>query len=137
MFRLILIIFTSMSISACSQAALDTPPANSTDVPQSSTSTLLPSPTASAQATVAPTLAPVSLWNLEARMLRPSYQLAATVLDGRIYVAGGLGADRTFAVFDPVSGDWESLAVLPDGRYHVAMTTYAGRIYIFGGGRSV
>jgi hypothetical protein len=43
--------------------------------------------------------------------------MSAAVLDGQIYVPGGLGGLRTFEVYDPRSNRWRTLARLPAGRH--------------------
>ncbi|MBO0679152.1 protein kinase [Mycolicibacterium sp. S2-37] len=61
---------------------------------------------------------------------------AWTVLDGRIYVLGGL---RTGAVldtvesYDPKTGAWQTEPPLPIALHHAAATTYKGEVIVIGG----
>jgi len=68
--------------------------------------------------------------------------LAACVLEGRVYVAGGYGnrgngRDATMLRqlwrYDPEANEWQRLADMPEGRCFHAMATARGNLYIFGG----
>jgi N-acetylneuraminic acid mutarotase len=75
-------------------------------------------------------------WRTAAPLPTARSELAATTLDGRLYVAGGIaqfGTTRTFQVYDPVADSWRDLAPLPEARHHLAMAALDGRIYISGG----
>lgn len=63
---------------------------------------------------------------------------AVTVLNGRIYVAGGgtaafSGAVTNFASFDPSTGVWTSLAPMSTARSGATAQALGGRIYVVGG----
>jgi N-acetylneuraminic acid mutarotase len=60
-------------------------------------------------------------------------EFAAAVLDGKIYVAGGFGAETSFDRYDPKADEWESLPNLPDARNHLAMAAHDGGIFVAGG----
>lgn len=61
-------------------------------------------------------------------------EIASTVLDGKGYTAGDLGGNRrSFVEFNPANGKSRSLANLPADRHHAMMTSFDGRIYLFGG----
>jgi N-acetylneuraminic acid mutarotase len=60
-------------------------------------------------------------------------EFAATVLDGKIYVAGGFGAESAFDRYDPKTDSWESLADLPEARNHLGLAALDGAVYITGG----
>jgi N-acetylneuraminic acid mutarotase len=65
-------------------------------------------------------------------------ELYPEVMDGRIYVAGGLLSPNTgysahFESYDPVTDRWTRLATLPQARHHIALAAIAGRIYGVGG----
>jgi N-acetylneuraminic acid mutarotase len=69
----------------------------------------------------------------------PRSEIAAAVLNGRLYVAGGFGNPRAtilddFLAFDPATGAWTELAPLPQARHHAALTALDGRLYLTGGG---
>ena len=63
--------------------------------------------------------------------------LAAAVLDGRIYACGGLDyesdPDRTVEQGDLTGQDWVEDAWLKDPRYFHAAVTLGGRLYVLGG----
>jgi N-acetylneuraminic acid mutarotase len=64
--------------------------------------------------------------------------VAAAVLDGRLYVAGGFGLprgtqSRAFEAFDPATSTWAKLAPLPEARDHAGLTAIGGRLYLTGG----
>ena len=60
---------------------------------------------------------------------------SAAGVDGRVYVAGGYGADRrpSRSVFVLDGGAWRRLAALPDGRAAAAAAIAGGRLYVVGG----
>jgi N-acetylneuraminic acid mutarotase len=81
-------------------------------------------------------LADDGAWQAAAPMPLARSELAATVLDGRLYVAGGiaqLGATPAFQVYDPGTDSWRALAPLPEPRHHFGMAALDGRIYVSGG----
>ena len=63
-------------------------------------------------------------------------EVAAAALDGRIYVAGGLGTGNSaqaFDVYDPGNDTWSQAASLPQGLNHAAIAASDGLIYLTGG----
>jgi N-acetylneuraminic acid mutarotase len=75
-------------------------------------------------------------WQAATPMPLARSELAAAVLDGRLYAAGGiaqLGATHAFQVYDPADDSWRSLAPLPEPRHHFGMAALDGRIYVSGG----
>ncbi len=62
---------------------------------------------------------------------------ASAVIDGKIFVAGGIVGDREttgrMAVFDPSAGRWIERAPMPLPRNHAASATDGHRLYVFGG----
>ncbi|MGO4446399.1 kelch repeat-containing protein [Mycobacterium sp. 2YAF39] len=63
--------------------------------------------------------------------------MASTVLDGKIYIAGGMRGHAetldTFESFDPKTGDWESLPPLPIPLNHAAAAAFRGEVVVIGG----
>ena len=64
---------------------------------------------------------------------------AATVLDGLLYVVGGVGSDthhdgstRVFT-YDPTADRWSETAPMSTPRQHLAVVTYQGRVCAVGG----
>lgn len=63
----------------------------------------------------------------------------ATVLDGKIYVAGGYTngnpwpSSSAFEMFDPRENKWIALKNMPRKLNHLQVTAHQGKIYIFGG----
>jgi N-acetylneuraminic acid mutarotase len=77
-------------------------------------------------------------WTLGAPMPTARSEIAAAVLDGRIYVAGGFVQSASmitdaFEVYDPPADQWETLASLPVPLHHLGMAAYDGRLYVAGG----
>ena len=63
-------------------------------------------------------------------------EISAAVVDGRIYVGGGLtdeGGLAEFEVFDIATGVWTELTDLPQRRHHAAMAAVGGKVYVSGG----
>jgi N-acetylneuraminic acid mutarotase len=64
-------------------------------------------------------------------------EIAAAVLDGRIYTGGGFdarGVDlASFEVLDPATGHWEERAPIPLGLNHLGLAAAAGRVWVSGG----
>lgn len=63
-------------------------------------------------------------------------EMASTLLEGKIYVAGGInfwGSSHCFEVYDIAQKTWERLAKLPKKLNHVGLAAYKGKIYLSGG----
>lgn len=76
-------------------------------------------------------------WTYGAEMPWASASLASGVIDGLIYVAGGIDSgvfptDRC-AVYDPVDDTWTELTPMPEGRNHTASASDGERLWVFGG----
>jgi N-acetylneuraminic acid mutarotase len=63
--------------------------------------------------------------------------MAAAVLDGQVYVAGGFDSRFVrldfFERYDPAADAWETLPPLPDARHHLGLAALDGRVYATGG----
>ena len=61
--------------------------------------------------------------------------LAAAVVDGKIYVLGGMTGVPTNVVerYDPVTDTWATMAPMPTGRYDLTAQSVNGKIYAIGG----
>lgn len=86
------------------------------------------------------TAAAQSGWGTVTSMPLARSELNAAVLDGRLYVAGGiaqLGATPALQVYDPAGDGWRSLAQMPEPRHHFGMAALDGRLYVSGGYRDL
>jgi N-acetylneuraminic acid mutarotase len=68
----------------------------------------------------------------------PRQELYPEVLNGKIYVAGGLlnpntGYSAHFEVYDPAKDAWMQLATLPEARHHITLSAVKGLLYGVGG----
>ena len=64
-------------------------------------------------------------------------EVQATVLNGLLYVAGGIDRGHslaTFETFDPRDGRWTELAPLPEPHDHIGIAALGGKVYVTGGG---
>ncbi|MDX1616832.1 MAG: kelch repeat-containing protein, partial [Candidatus Promineifilaceae bacterium] len=63
-------------------------------------------------------------------------ELAATSLDGRLYVGGGLGltgASKAFEVYDVEGGTWQTVADLPESLHHFGLAALDEGLLVSGG----
>jgi len=83
-------------------------------------------------------------WRAAAPMPTKRTEVAAAVLDGKIYVVGGfekpslgnvmnLAITPSVEVYDPATDRWASKASLPVGLHHVGIGVVDGRLYVMGG----
>ncbi|MEX2535225.1 MAG: kelch repeat-containing protein [Trueperaceae bacterium] len=76
-------------------------------------------------------------WRRMAPMPTARSEMPAAVLQGVIYVPGGLGAFgralTVFEAFDPGSNSWRTLESLPQPLHHTGAAATGGRIYVAGG----
>ncbi len=79
-------------------------------------------------------------WTERAPLGEPRQEVGVAALHGKIYVVGGIRADRspadTVEVYDPERDAWERAAPLPEALHHVAVTVLDGKLYAVGGFRS-
>ncbi len=61
-------------------------------------------------------------------------EMRAAVVDGIFYVPGGFGGLTSFEAYDPANDSWTQLAPLPEPAHHMMVTSYNGKVYVFGGG---
>lgn len=77
-------------------------------------------------------------WREAAPMPVGVQEIYADVLDGRIYVGGGIPeveAEFTdqFTAYDPAEDAWSVLAPVPERRHHLSIAAAGSKIYAFGG----
>ncbi len=79
-------------------------------------------------------------WETRSPMPQAQGGLAATSLNGKLYVFGGeqwVPEQKVFAegwVYDPRTNGWEALPPLPTPRHGLGAATVGNRIFVFGGG---
>jgi N-acetylneuraminic acid mutarotase len=79
-------------------------------------------------------------WETRKPMPQAQGGLAATSLNGKLYVFGGeqwVPEQKVFAeswVYDPITDVWEALPPLPTPRHGLGASTVGNRIFVFGGG---
>jgi N-acetylneuraminic acid mutarotase len=81
---------------------------------------------------------PAPRWEQAAPAGVARQELYPEVLDGKIYVAGGLLSPNTgysahFESWDGAKARWTRLATLPEARHHIALAAAGGRIWGIGG----
>lgn len=77
-------------------------------------------------------------WRDAAPLAEARQELYPEVLDGKIYVAGGIlnpngRYTASFDVYDPRRDRWAPLAPLPEARHHVTLSAVDGNIHAIGG----
>jgi serine/threonine protein kinase/N-acetylneuraminic acid mutarotase len=81
-------------------------------------------------------LQPASQWRAVADAPTARLMSAWTVLDGKIWIFGGLRAGtalQTVETYDPQTGAWQTQPPLPVPLHHAAATTYRGQVVVIGG----
>ncbi|MCZ6776721.1 MAG: T9SS type A sorting domain-containing protein [Ignavibacteria bacterium] len=76
-------------------------------------------------------------WISRSPLPTPRQEVAHAVLNGKIYVPGGLAGGGTGStvvdVFDPASNSWSSAAPLPEPLHHLGLATANSKLYVLGG----
>ena len=75
-------------------------------------------------------------WTLGADMPFAAGSSSSAVMNGQVYVAGGIVGSSTTsraARYDPAADRWTEIAPMPQGRNHAAGGTDGMRLYVFGG----
>ena len=78
-------------------------------------------------------------WDVSAAIPTARSYFSAGVIDGKTYVAGGLGtpgqwtALSSLEVHDPVTDSWDTLADMPTARGKTAAAVAGGKLYVLGG----
>ncbi|HUG16947.1 MAG TPA: kelch repeat-containing protein, partial [Thermomicrobiales bacterium] len=75
-------------------------------------------------------------WSPKANLPRALGSMAVGVIDGKLYVAGGLSgsvAVNHLSVYDPATNAWTDLTPMPTLRDHVNATVIDGLLYVVGG----
>jgi non-specific serine/threonine protein kinase len=86
------------------------------------------------------TSAPAQAWQQRHPTLTAVQQVNAAVLNGQIWVAGGLTtstrATRAIQIYDPTKDTWHQGPSLPQAVDHAMLVTYHDRVWLIGGFRS-
>jgi len=79
-------------------------------------------------------------WVTLASMPTPRCDFGVAVLEGKIYVIGGVNKNGeylgTVEVYNPATNSWTSKPSMPTKRSEFATAVYNGKIYVFGGNTS-
>jgi len=78
-----------------------------------------------------------NIWSNKADMLTPRAWHRSTVIDGKIYVIGGVEKKSVFSnaveVYDPITDSWEIKTDIPIEKSEFAIGQVNGKIYVIGG----
>lgn len=75
-------------------------------------------------------------WDTKAPMPTARSDLAAGIIDGRLYVVGGFpgpGTGADLEVYDPISDRWSAKAMMPTPRGDLAAAVLSNKLYAVGG----
>jgi N-acetylneuraminic acid mutarotase len=72
-------------------------------------------------------------WSAGAPMPSERTEVSAAEVNGKIYVAGGLGAGRELEIYDPAKDSWSRGAPIPREVHHAAAVGWNGKLYLIGG----
>ncbi|ORA35264.1 serine/threonine-protein kinase [Mycobacterium aquaticum] len=81
-------------------------------------------------------LQPASAWRSLPDAPTPRLMMAWTVLDDKIWIAGGMSHGNTLSIvqsYDPQTGAWQAQPPLPVPLHHATATTYRGEMVVIGG----
>ncbi len=72
-------------------------------------------------------------WTEVGMVPTPRSEMRGALIDGLIYVPGGWGGESTLEAYNPETGEWRTLADLPQGRHHFMATAHDSLLYLIGG----
>ncbi len=81
-------------------------------------------------------LQPATQWRSLPNAPTARLMMAWTVLDGKIWIMGGMRHGETFQLvesYDPQTGAWQTQPPLPIPLHHATATTYRGEVVVLGG----
>jgi hypothetical protein len=121
--------------TGCGGGTSATPATTAAPSPTAATSPTTTTPTKVATtATTAP--ARPAAWQARTPAPTARQEVASTVLDGKVWVLGGLtasGASTVVETYDPVADKWTTGPPLPLAVHHEAATVYRGEVVVLGG----
>lgn len=106
------------------------------DRPARSTVTAAPTSAAVAPTTVTIAAPAPPTWQNRASAPTSRQEVASAVVDGRVWVVGGItaaGASTVVESYDPATDQWAPGPALPLALHHAAATTYHGELAVLGG----
>lgn len=71
------------------------------------------------------------------------HEYAVAVMDGKIYIAGGVGDDKDYSYlntaecYDPITNEWTEIASMKHPRAEFALAELNGMLYAMGGHESI
>ncbi len=77
-----------------------------------------------------------SRWRELPRMPEPRAAAGAAVIEGKLYVAGGVkpgGLAESVLIFDPLTNAWSSSSGPPTKREHLGVASFESKLYVMGG----
>ena len=83
------------------------------------------------------TVAVAEGWQAGAAMPTARSEMRVAVVDGIFYVPGGFGGLTSFEAYDPAGDSWATLAPMPEPAHHMMATGHGGKVFVFGGARSM
>jgi serine/threonine-protein kinase PknK len=110
--------------------------------PSGTSTTAAGEPAPTAPATTAPPVATTTVparpatWQARTPAPTARQEVASAVLDGKVWVIGGLaasGASSVVEIYDPAADRWSTGPPLPLAVHHEAATVYRGEIVVLGG----
>jgi len=75
-------------------------------------------------------------WEMKAPVPQPRTEVAAAVLDGKIYLIGGFAKEGVTArveMYDPATNRWTARASMPVPLHHAGAAALNGKLYVVGG----
>jgi len=72
-------------------------------------------------------------WSSGPPMPSARTEISAAEVNGKIYVAGGLGAGRDLEIYDPKTDSWSQGEPIPQEVHHAAAVGWNGKLYLIGG----
>jgi N-acetylneuraminic acid mutarotase len=78
-----------------------------------------------------------NVWTTKLSMITPRWAAAAGVIEGKLYVAGGIGADASaraaMEMYDPATNSWAARAKMLTPRESAGAAVVGGLLHILGG----
>ncbi len=105
----------------------------------SSSSSTVPTPLPSSQQTEKQIQQQMSKWTTGVNLNMPRSEVTSAILQGKIYVIGGLNATgkniAVVEVYDPATNRWsnDTAPPLPQPLDHTAAASFGGKLYVVGG----